>query len=180
MLRGHLGPPRCPEATLGPGVGWLTFTSLGCWLVGGASGASRQAWSPGLEGGGSPLHPPLWDPCVGNGPAFNQVTGCLIKLLTLLVLGGGCWEGRCGRLSGVPLPSCPRKGMLSALSAQQLGRRVTPERSGVWDIPSSTAAAGPGAGARPHRPDPWTLFPSRLAPGGGRGGFLVGEGPRGW
>lgn len=175
---------------------WARLDALkppwGLWLVGSLSlplaaglWVERQELrakpgAPDWKGGGSPLHPPLWDPCVGNGPAFNQVTGCLIKLLTLLVLGGGCWEGRCGRLSGVPLPSCPRKGMLSALSAQQLGRRVTPERSGVWDIPSSTAAAGPGAGARPHRPDPWTLFPSRLAPGGGRGGFLVGEGPRGW
>lgn len=49
-----------------------------------------SVWSPAAESraqarklGGCAPPPLLRDQCVGSGPAFNQMTGCVIKSLTL-------------------------------------------------------------------------------------------------
>lgn len=125
--------------------------------------------------GGRVPPPPLQDQSVGSGPASNQMTSCLIKSLTLYqgLARDRRALGRCERLSGVPLPPCPRKG---TLRGRRLGRCRTVEGSRAWDSPRH-----PGwriwCGERPPRPGPGLCSPAGWRRPRTKGGFLGEEGP---
>lgn len=109
------------------------------------------------------MPPPLvQDQCVGSGPAFNRMTGCLIKSLTLyqgLARGLGVLGRKIGASEWGPLH----------LVCTWARRGTALRGSRAWGSPADLVWGAPSQARS------WPLFPSRLAPAEKEKG-LPGEG----